>query len=62
MIWLLLIKSLCGFALMFLGLILALHSTEYTTVGLLVMFGGLLSFWSTLPSCAENRARDHEQL
>ena len=60
MIYLLLIKSLCGFALMFLGLILALHSTEYTTVGLLVMFGGLISFWSSLPSCAENRARNDE--
>ncbi len=60
MIYLLLIKSLCGFALMFLGLILALHSTEYTTVGLLVMFGGLISFWSSLPSCAENRARHND--
>ncbi len=60
MIWLLLIKSLCGFALMMLGLILALHSTEHTTVGILVMFGGLISFWSSLPSCAENRARDND--
>ena len=58
MIYLLIIKSLCGFALMMLGLILAIHSTEYTTVGLLVMFGGLISFWSSLPSCEENRARD----
>jgi hypothetical protein len=41
-----------------LGLILAIHSTEYTTVGLLVMFGGLIAFWTSLPSCAENRARD----
>ena len=55
MIWLLLIKSLCGFALMMLGLILALHS-EHTTTGLLVSFGGLISFWSSLP----NRARDND--
>ncbi len=60
MIWLLLIKSLCGFALMFLGLILALHSPEHTTTGLLFMFGGFISFWSSLPSCAENRARDND--
>ena len=58
MIWILLIKSLCGFALMMLGLILAIHSNEYTTVGLLVMFGGLISFWSSLP----NRARDNDRL
>jgi len=60
MIWLLLIKSLCGFALMMLGLILALHSSEHTTTGLLIMFAGLISFWSSLPSCAENRARDND--
>ena len=36
MIWLLLIKSLCGFALMMLGLILALHSSEHTTTGLTI--------------------------
>ena len=57
MIYLLIIKSLCGFALMMLGLILAIHSTEYTTVGLLVSFAGLIAFWTSLPSCAENRAR-----
>ena len=60
MIWLLLIKSLCGFALMMLGLILALHSSEHTTTGLLISFAGLISFWSSLPSCAENRARDND--
>jgi len=43
---------------MMLGLILAIHSNEYTTVGLLVMFGGLISFWSSLPS----RARDNDRL
>ena len=58
MIYLLLVKSLCGFALMMFGLILAIHSTEYTTVGLLVSFAGLIAFWTSLPSCAENRARD----
>ena len=56
MIYLLLIKSLCGFALMILGLIFAIHS-EHTTTGLLVMFAGLIAFWTSLPSCAENRAR-----
>mgnify|MGYP003129600041 FL=1 len=60
MIYLLLIKSLCGFALMMLGLILAIHSTEYTTVGLLVAFAGLIAFWTSLPSCAENRARHND--
>jgi uncharacterized membrane protein len=56
MIYLLLIKSLCGFALMILGLVLAIHS-EHTTTGLLISFCGLIAFWSSLPSCAENRAR-----
>tara|TARA_R100001509_G_scaffold6835_1_gene4026 strand:+ start:410 stop:592 length:183 start_codon:yes stop_codon:yes gene_type:complete len=60
MIYLLLIKSLCGFALMMLGLILAIHSTEYTVTGLLVMFAGLIAFWTSLPSCAENRARHND--
>ena len=60
MIYLLLIKSLCGFALMMLGLILALHSTEHTTTGLLISFAGLIAFWTSLPSCAENRARDND--
>ena len=59
MIYLLLIKSLCGFALMILGLIFAIHS-EHTTTGLLISFAGLISFWSSLPSCAENRARHHD--
>jgi len=61
MIYLLILKSLCGFALMMLGLILAIHSTEYTTVGLLVSFAGLIAFWTSLPSCAENRARDNDR-
>tara|TARA_R100001126_G_scaffold70597_1_gene40941 strand:+ start:46 stop:231 length:186 start_codon:yes stop_codon:yes gene_type:complete len=60
MIYLLLIKSLCGFALMMLGLIFAIHSPEHTTLGILIMFAGLISFWSSLPSCAENRARNDD--
>ena len=60
MIYLLILKSILGFALMMLGLILAIHSTEYTTVGLLVSFAGLIAFWTSLPSCAENRARHND--
>ena len=60
MIYLLIIKSLCGFALMILGLILALHSTEHATTGLLISFAGLIAFWTSLPSCAENRARNND--
>tara|TARA_R100000234_G_scaffold33653_1_gene19826 strand:- start:409 stop:585 length:177 start_codon:yes stop_codon:yes gene_type:complete len=56
MVYLLIIKGLCGFALIMLGLILAIHST-YTTIGLLVSFAGLVAFWTSLPSCAENRER-----
>jgi uncharacterized membrane protein len=56
--FLLILKSIIGFALIMLGLILALHSSEHTTTGLLISFAGLISFWSSLPSCAENRARD----
>ena len=58
MIYLLILKSILGFALMMLGLIVAIHSSEFTTMGLLISFAGLISFWSSLPSCAENRARD----
>ena len=61
MIYLLILKSILGFALMMLGLILAIHSTEYTTVGLLVSFAGLIAFWTSLPSCAENRARNNDR-
>ena len=57
MIYLLIIKSLCGFALMILGLIVAIHSSEFTTMGLLISFAGLIAFWTSLPSCAENRER-----
>ena len=57
MIYLFIIKSLCGFALMILGLIVAIHSSEFTTMGLLISFAGLIAFWTSLPSCAENRER-----
>ena len=57
MIYLLILKSILGFALMMLGLIVAIHSSEFTTMGLLISFAGLISFWSSLPSCAENRER-----
>ena len=58
MIYLLILKSIIGFALMILGLIVAIHSSEFTTMGLLISFAGLVAFWTSLPSCAENRARD----
>ena len=58
MIYLLILKSLIGFALMILGLVVAIHSSEFTTMGLLISFAGLIAFWTSLPSCAENRARD----
>jgi hypothetical protein len=56
-IFLLILKSIIGFALMILGLIVAIHSSEFTTMGLLISFAGLVAFWTSLPSCAENRAR-----
>ena len=56
--FLLILKSIIGFILMMLGLIVAIHSTEHTTMGLLISFAGLIAFWTSLPSCAENRARD----
>ena len=37
-----------SFAIMFLGIILVIHS-EYTWVGLGVSFAGLISFWRFLP-------------
>ena len=57
MIYLLILKSIIGFALMILGLIVAIHSSEFTTMGLLISFAGLIAFWTSLPSCAENRER-----
>jgi hypothetical protein len=43
-----LIGILAGFILMMLGLILGIHS-EYTTVGVLIMFAGLVSMLNFLP-------------
>ena len=57
MIYLLILKSLIGFALMILGLVVAIHSSEFTTMGLLISFAGLVAFWTSLPSCAENKER-----
>ena len=43
-----LIGILAGFILMMLGLILGIHS-EYTTVGVLIMFAWLVSMLNFLP-------------
>ena len=43
-----LIGILTGFILLMLGLILGIHS-EHTTVGVLVMFAGLMSMLYCLP-------------
>ena len=43
-----LIGILAGFILMMLGLILGIHS-EHTTIGILVMFAGLVSMLNFLP-------------
>ena len=61
MIYLLILKSILGFALMMLGLIVAIHSSEFTTMGLLISFSGLVAFWTSLPSFAVNRARDNDR-
>ena len=47
-----LIGILAGFILTMLGLILGIHS-EHTTVGLLIMFAGLVSMINFLPHCKE---------
>ena len=44
--------ALC-FALMFLGIILAIHS-PFTWTGVLVSFAGLVSFWRFLPETNMN--------
>ena len=43
-----LIGILAGFILVMLGLIVGIHS-EHTTVGILVMFAGLISMLNFLP-------------
>ena len=55
---LLIIKAILGMALMMLGVIVSIHSNDQI-LGLLILFGGLVVFWSTLPSIEENRGR-HE--
>ena len=53
----LIIKSIIGMALMMLGVITFLHSGEHQSLGVLILFGGLVIFWSGLPSIEENRER-----
>ena len=57
---LLIIKGILGMVLAMLGVIISIHSNEQV-LGLLILFGGLIVFWSTLPSIEENRGR-HEWL
>jgi len=45
-----LIGILAGFILIMLGVILGIHS-EHTTVGILIMFAGLVSMLNFLPHC-----------
>ena len=47
-----LIGILAGFILLMLGLILGIHS-EHTTLGLLIMFAGLVSMLNFLPHYKE---------
>ena len=47
-----LLGILAGFILIMLGLIIGIHS-EHTTVGLLIMFAGLVSMLNFLPHCKE---------
>ena len=49
-----LLGILVGFILLMLGLILGIHS-EHTTVGVLIMFAGLVSMLHFLPHYKENR-------
>ena len=57
-VMLLIIKGILGMVLAMLGVIISIHSNEQV-LGLLILFGGLVVFWSTLPSIEENRGR-HE--
>ena len=45
-----LLGILAGFILIMLGLILGVHS-EHTTLGILIMFAGLVSMLNFLPYC-----------
>jgi hypothetical protein len=53
------LKSIIGMALIMLGFITFIHSGEHRSLGILILFGGLVIFWSGLPSLEENRNR-HE--
>jgi len=59
-VMLLIIKGILGMVLAMLGVIISIHSNEQV-LGLLILFGGLIVFWSTLPSIEENRGR-HDRL
>ena len=56
-VMLLIIKSIVGMALMMLGVATFIHSGEHQSLGVLILFGGLVIFWSGLPSIEENRER-----
>ena len=47
-----LLGILVGFILLMLGAILGIHS-EHTTVGVLIMFAGLVSMLNFLPHCSK---------
>ena len=53
------LKSIIGMALVMLGFITFIHPGEHRMLGVLILFGGLVIFWSGLPSLEENRNR-HE--
>ena len=54
-----LLMVLVGFIVVMLGFITFIHSGEHRMLGILILFGGLVIFWSGLPSLEENRNR-HE--
>jgi uncharacterized membrane protein len=59
---LLIIKSIVGMALMMLGVITFIHSGDHQSLGVLILFGGLVIFWSGLPSVDQNeRLRRYER-
>ena len=45
-----LLMVLCGFALMFLGVITFVHGGEHSMLGILICFAGLLSMLQGLPN------------
>tara|TARA_R100001086_G_scaffold44797_1_gene19841 strand:+ start:178 stop:366 length:189 start_codon:yes stop_codon:yes gene_type:complete len=51
------IKAMLGLGLMLAGIIVSMHTDE-NVLAVLIFFGGLISLWSILPSCSENRERD----